>query len=132
MNNVIKIKTLTGCSGKYHIWSLLLSSHSAPHRQEVRVQLLDPTMHQSNSSSHDIPSLENRSSISRDVAGGSVKLTEAGLPSDERTKVGAVMNVNVQRTTSHNHTNRRTYVFTSCLHLLPVCSRPSQNLVHLV
>lgn len=86
---------VTGCSGEFHVWSLLLSSHSAPQRQEVRVQQLDQTTHKSSSSSHDVSGLRNRNSNSRDAADGSVTQVEARLPSDDTTKDAAVMNVNV-------------------------------------
>lgn len=91
------IKTVTCCSGEFYMWSLLLSSHSAPHRQEVRVQLLDQATHQSSRRSHDISGLGNRNSSSHDAAGGPVTQVEAGLTSDETSKVAAVMNVSVTR-----------------------------------
>lgn len=76
------------------MWSLLLSSHSAPLRQEVRVQLLDQPKYQSSSSSHDVSGLGLRTSSSHNAADGSVTQVEAGLPSDKTTKAAAVTSVN--------------------------------------
>ncbi|XP_075872866.1 protein TALPID3 [Nelusetta ayraudi] len=67
--------------------ALKLRSRSAPHRQEVRVQLLDQTSHQ-NSSSHD-------------AAGVSVTQMEAGLPSDESVKIAALMKTVTEARVSH-------------------------------
>lgn len=61
------------------------------------MKLLDQATHQSSSSFHDVLGLGNRNSSSHDAASGSVTQVEAGLPSDETTKVAAVMNVNVTR-----------------------------------
>lgn len=85
------------------------------------MQLLDQVAHQSSSSSHDVLGFGNRNSNSHDAARGSVTQVEAGLTSDETTKVAAVMNVNVTRYRHRHHVFTHTgniLVFTSCVHLL--------------
>lgn len=105
-----------------HHLCLLLRSHSGPHREEVRVQLLDQTQHQS--SSHDAPGLRRSSHDSVGVSGVQM---EAGRRSDDTNTTAALMRVCVIC-----HLNNTKSVVACQYFLCVLCVfrlRPSQRLV---